>query len=240
MIVIPAIDLMDGRVVRLRRGNPETRIEYNAFGDPASVARLWEEQGAEYVQIIDLDAALGRGDNRRPVKEIVRELSIPCQVGGGIRDLEAAKGMLEAGVGRVIVGSMAFEQPGTICTLLEEYGRERMVVSLDHFEGEVLIHGWEAGTGLDIESALLHFSGLGVRRFLVTSVERDGTLEGPDLVTLRRITGNARILAAGGIGSLDDLVDLMGTGVEAAIVGKALYEGCFTLPEALSKTGCGE
>jgi len=239
MMIIPAIDLMEGRVVRLRRGKPETKIEYNMFGDPVSIARLWEEQGAEYVQIIDLDAALGRGSNRGLVRRIVRELDITCQVGGGIRTLNTARGMLEDGVGRLIVGSMAVENPDAVETLIEEYGEGRVAVSLDHLAGEVRIHGWKTGTGLDIDEALTQFSGRGVEWFLVTSVERDGTLEGPDLRTLRRIAGKNRIIAGGGIGSLDDLVDLRETRVDAAVVGRALYEGRFTLPQALSKIGRG-
>jgi phosphoribosylformimino-5-aminoimidazole carboxamide ribotide isomerase len=234
MIVIPAVDIMGGKVVRLTRGDPGTKKDYGRLGDPVSVTRLWEEQGAEWVHVIDLDAALGRGRNTATIMEILKETEAPCQIGGGIRSVDSAVKMLEAGVGRIIMGSMAIRSPETVETLIREYGSERIVVSLDHDGGEILINGWETRSGMDLERAMTKFKDLDIHRFLVTGVDRDGTLSGPDVEVFRKVAGKARIIAAGGIGSLKDILDLRETGVEAAVVGRALYEGRFTLPQAIS------
>ena len=234
MMVIPAVDIMGGKVVRLTRGDPDTKKDYGRLGDPVSVARLWVEQGAEWVHVIDLDAALGRGKNTVTIKEILKETEAPCQVGGGIRSSDAARGMLEAGAGRIILGSMAIRRPETIETLIGEYGTERIVVSLDHDRGEILINGWKTWSGRDLERAITKFKDLDVHRFLITGVDRDGTLSGPDVEALKKVAGKAHVLAAGGIGSLRDILELRETGVEAAVVGRALYEGRFTLSQAIS------
>jgi phosphoribosylformimino-5-aminoimidazole carboxamide ribotide isomerase len=234
MMLIPAVDIMGGKVVRLTRGDPGTKKDYDRFGDPVSVARLWKEQGAEWVHVIDLDAALGRGKNTVTIMEILKETEASCQVGGGIRSVDAAMKMLEAGVGRIILGSMAIRSPETIETLIGEYGSERIVVSLDHEGGEILINGWKTGSDLDLESAMTKFKDLNVHRFLVTGVDRDGTLLGPDVEVFKKLAGKANVIAAGGIGSLVDIQELRETGVEAAVVGRALYEGRFTLPQAIS------
>jgi phosphoribosylformimino-5-aminoimidazole carboxamide ribotide isomerase len=240
MIVIPAVDIMEGKVVRLTRGDPSIKKDYDRLGDPVSVARLWEEQGAEWVHVIDLDAALSRGRNTATIMEILKETDAPCQVGGGIRSVDAAVRMLEAGVGRIIIGSMAIRSPETVERLIGEYGSERIVVSLDHDGGKILINGWETGSGMDLERALTKFKDLDIHRFLITGVDRDGTLSGPDVVVFRKVAGKARVIAAGGIGSLGDILDLQETGVEAAVVGRALYEGRFTLPQAISSVIGGE
>jgi len=239
MMVIPAVDIMGGKVVRLTRGDPGTKKDYDRIGDPVSVTRLWEELGAEWVHVIDLDAALGRGKNTVTIMEILKETEAPCQVGGGIRSVDAAMRMLEAGVGRIILGSMAIRSPETVETLIREYGSERIVVSLDHEEGEILINGWETGSGLDLERAMTKFKDLDVHRFLVTGVDRDGTLSGPDVEVFKKMAGKARVIAAGGIGSLRDILQLRETGVEATVVGRALYEGRFTLPQAISSARGG-
>jgi phosphoribosylformimino-5-aminoimidazole carboxamide ribotide isomerase len=234
MIVIPAVDIMGGKVVRLTRGDPGTKKDYDRLGDPVSVALLWVEQGAEWVHLIDLDAALGIGKNTVKIKEILKETEAPCQVGGGIRSYDAARGMLEAGAGRIILGSMAMRDPETVETLIREYGAERIVVSLDYDGGEILINGWKTWTGLDLERAITKFKDLDVHRFLITGVERDGTLSGPDVEALKKVAGKAHVLAAGGNGSLRDILELREAGVEAAVVGRALYEEQFTLPQAIS------
>jgi phosphoribosylformimino-5-aminoimidazole carboxamide ribotide isomerase len=239
MIVIPAVDIMGGKVVRLTRGDPGTRKDYDRLGDPVSVARLWEEQGAEWVHVIDLDAALGRGENTSMIMKILKDTKTPCQVGGGIRSVDAAVKMLDAGVGRIIMSSMAIRSPETVEKLIREYGSERVVVSLDQNEGKILINGWETESGLDLERAMTKFIDLDVHRFLVTGVDRDGTLLGPDVEVFRNVAGKARVIAAGGIGSLRDILVLRETGVEATVVGRALYEGRFTLPQAISSVRGG-
>ena len=234
MIVIPAVDIMGGKVVRLTRGDPGTKKDYDRLGDPVSVTRLWVEQGAEWVHVIDLDAALGRGKNIETIREILKKTEAPCQVGGGIRSVDAARRTLEAGARRIILGSMAVRSPETVETLIGEYGSERIVVSLDYDGGEILINGWKTWSGLDLERAITKFKDLDVHRFLITGVERDGTLSGPDVKALKKVAGKARVLAAGGIGSLRDILELREAGVEAAVVGRALYEERFTLPQAIS------
>ena len=233
-MVIPAVDIMGGKVVRLTRGDPGTKKDYGRLGDPVFVARLWVEQGAEWVHVIDLDAALGRGKNTETIMEILKKTEAPCQVGGGIRSFDAARGMLEAGAGRIILGSMAIRSPETVETLIREYGSERIVISLDYDGGEILINGWKTWSGLDLDRAITKFKDLDVYRFLITGVERDGTLSGPDVKAIKKVAGKAHVLAAGGIGSLRDILELREAGVEAAVVGRALYEERFTLHQAIS------
>ncbi len=239
MMVIPAVDIMGGKVVRLTRGDPGTKKDYDMMGDPVSVSRFWEKLGAEWIHVVDLDAALGRGENTLTIMAILKEIERPCQVGGGIRSVDAARRMLGAGVGRIILGSMAIRSPEKVETLIREYGPERIVVSLDHRGGQIVLNGWGTGSGQNIESAMTKFTEIDVQRFLVTGVDKDGTLSGPDMEILRKVADKARVIAAGGIGSLRDILELRETGVEATVVGRALYEGRFTLPQAISSAGGG-
>lgn len=235
MEIIPALDLMAGGVVRLRKGELNAVSRYDHMGKPLMVAEEWQRQGARYLHIIDLDGAFDRGDNIETALEISRSLDIPVQFGGGIRDMEKAAMLLDSGVDRVIVGSLAVRQPEKVYELASEYRSDRVAVALDYRNGTVVYRGWTEGSDLKPSDALKDHMEGGVRVFLVTSTERDGTLEGPDTETLTELTGTskARVIAAGGIGSLKDLMKLQETGVEAAVVGRALYEDCFTLSEAL-------
>ncbi|MDP6048605.1 MAG: 1-(5-phosphoribosyl)-5-[(5-phosphoribosylamino)methylideneamino]imidazole-4-carboxamide isomerase [Candidatus Bathyarchaeota archaeon] len=233
MMVIPAIDIMDGQVVRLTQGDEESRINYGNSRSPLDVARHWVEEGAEYLHVIDLDATLGRGDNSGLVQEIVNDLSIPIQVGGGIRSLESAQTLLGKGVDRIILGSLAIKSPELVSGLCEENGKDRIVIALDHKQGIVLDKGWKESTGKPLCDALRDFISLGLRWFLITDTSRDGTLEGPDTETYSKVSRHASIIASGGVGSLGDIGTLLGTGVKAIVVGKALYEVVFTLPEAI-------
>ena len=233
MQLIPAIDIMDGGVVRLRRGDENAVTRYDAEGTPLELARLWREQGAEYLHLVDLDAALGRGSNREIVKAVIEDVGVPVQVGGGIRSLEYARGLLDLGAGRIVIGSIALEDPDSVAVLLDEYSGGRVVVALDHRLGAVLRRGWKMPTSWRLEAALGEFTAKGVEWFLVTDVDRDGAMEGPDLETYSLIQGEASIIASGGVMSLEDLLQLRETGVEAAVVGRALYEGRFTLAEAI-------
>jgi phosphoribosylformimino-5-aminoimidazole carboxamide ribotide isomerase len=234
MMVIPAIDIMDGQVVRLTKGDEEARINYGDSGSPLDTARRWRREGAEYLHVIDLDATLGRGDNRELIQAIIDDLQIPVQIGGGIRSLESARSLLDKGVARIILGSLAMKSPESMSNLREEYGGDRIVIALDHRRGIVLDKGWKGSTGRPLEEAMREFTDLGLKWFLITDTDRDGTLEGPDTETYAKLSGDASIIASGGVGALGDLGTLVGTGVEAVVVGKALYEGVFTLPEALS------
>jgi phosphoribosylformimino-5-aminoimidazole carboxamide ribotide isomerase len=235
MQVIPAIDLMNGEVVRLTRGDPKTKKTYRRLGDPLTVAKRWEKIGASMIHIIDLDAALGQGSNVATLMKILRVIDTPIQFGGGIRTKDIAQNILNLGVKRIILGSMAYNKPDIARILLKTYGKKRVAIALDNFEGQVMIRGWQSPTSMTIEEALLEFSKIGFDLFLVSSIERDGTLRGPDLAMLSKICSfeTISIIAAGGISNLEDLLSLKRIGVFGAVVGKALYEGKINLAEAL-------
>jgi phosphoribosylformimino-5-aminoimidazole carboxamide ribotide isomerase len=235
MKVIPAIDLMKGKVVRLSRGDPATAKVYDQWGTPVQVALKWTAEGAERLHIIDLDAAFGIGNNIPVIKEIAEAAALPIQVGGGIRTVEAAEKILYAGIRYVILGSLAFSEPNAIPRIRGKFGLESMIVALDNKDGKVMVEGWKTGTGFTMWEALEKFVKLGVTTFLITSISQDGMLRGPDLETLSEACTypGVNVIAAGGIGSLGDLVALKQVGVEGVVLGKALYEGRFTLKEAI-------
>lgn len=234
MEIIPAVDIMQKKVVRLVRGDPKHIKSYEYLGKPLSVAKRWEEEGARIIHIVDLDSALGFGNNLKVIEEIVKNLKIPIHIGGGIRSLRVARALLNKEINRVILGSLALREPTIIKVLLEEFGVDRIIVALDNIKGIVMIHGWKTSTDVNLDEALKLFSKLGVEYFLVTSVVHDGTLSGPDLKSLSNIClPHFKIIAAGGINSLQDLVALKKLGVWGIVVGKALYEGNFSLNEAL-------
>jgi len=234
--LIPSIDIMKGKVVRLERGDPSTQKRYERLGTPLAVALQWEAEGAKRIHVVDLDAALGLGSNTSMITEIVHSTSTPIQVGGGIRTVEAARSLFKEGVDRVVLGSMAFENPVSLVTLLREYGPNHVVVALDHIDGRVVVHGWKKSVQLDVDEALETVMAKGVRICLVTSVDRDGLLQGPDIGTLSRLTrhGEAELLASGGVACIEDLDRLKKVGVRGVIIGKALCEGVFTLQGALN------
>jgi phosphoribosylformimino-5-aminoimidazole carboxamide ribotide isomerase len=233
--VIPAIDLMSGKVVRLTKGDPTQAKFYDKMGSPVEAAKKWQAEGADRLHIIDLDAAFGKPDNLNVVAEISKATGLPIQVGGGIRSVEAAKRLLSAGIKYVILGSLALKDPSAVTKLQEKFSPDRVIVALDNKEGKVMVEGWTNATTVNLTEALDAYMKLGVESFLITSITRDGTLSGPDLETLGAICRrtDAWVIAAGGIGNLTDLVALKGVGAKAAVVGKALYEGRFTLKEAI-------
>jgi len=236
MQVIPALDIMDGRVVRLTRGVPETMKLYGT-DSPLETAWRWAGEGAKLIHVVDLDAALCRGSNRAQILELVESLDVETQVGGGIRGREEAATLLDAGVYRVVLGSYALSNPVEAAGLLGEYGSERVAVALDHRDGRVLVKGWTETTGRHLTDALRTYIDLGFMWFLVTDADRDGALSGPDVETYRSITGDASIIASGGVSQLEDLVKLRESGAAAVVVGKALYEGRFTYRKAVSIVG---
>ncbi len=237
MEVIPAVDIMKGRVVRLVRGEPVSVKSYESLGDPVSIAKKWKAEGAQTVHIVDLDAALSFGNNATVIKEVVSSAKVLTQVGGGIRSLEAARAFLDMGVERVVLGSLAFSDQSTVRTLLNEYGENRIMVALDHLNGAVMVKGWTSSTNMAVDKAMSIFSGIGARFFLATSVERDGTMTGPDLDTLKRLSLlNAGVMAAGGIRNIEDILALKHLGLLGVVIGKALYEGQISLKEALKIT----
>lgn len=262
MQLIPAIDLMNGKIVRLTRGEAKTAKFYHQFGTPLEAAERWRDEGARKLHIIDLDAAFGNVNNYPVIGEIARNISLPIQVGGGIRSVKTAMKLLKMRVSQVILGTVAFTKTEVIGQIQKESGAESVIVSLDHVNEYVKTFGWTKSKGhieldttanrrkttrkkitvvkkISVTDALEKFTKLGVHRFLITSIVQDGMLSGPDLKTLSEAVkfSNAKIIAAGGIGSINDLSALKRVGVEGAVIGKALYEGRFTLKEALKTVG---
>jgi phosphoribosylformimino-5-aminoimidazole carboxamide ribotide isomerase len=237
--LIPAIDLMNGKIVRLSRGDPKKAKVYDQFGEPVETAKKWKEEGATKLHIIDLDAAFGTGDNLSVIAEITESVELPIQVGGGIRKIETAQKLLTMGINQVILGALAFSDPKAITRIQKTCGSETVIVALDNRNCKIMVEGWKTATTLGVREALEKFTALGVKTFLITSITKDGTLSGPDIDTLSeaRRFQNVEIIAAGGIGSLNDLVALKRVGVEGVVIGKALYEGRFTLKEALKSVG---
>ncbi|MHA1734134.1 MAG: 1-(5-phosphoribosyl)-5-[(5-phosphoribosylamino)methylideneamino]imidazole-4-carboxamide isomerase [Promethearchaeota archaeon] len=230
--IIPAVDLRNGKCARLVRGKAGTEKYY---GDPVEALHDWENRGAERVHVIDLDATLGLGDNLELIRTLVEGSTAKIQVGGGIRTIERAVELVGAGVDRVIVGTMAVKHPEKVGELSEAVGSEHVVVALDHVGGKIAIKGWTETTELDAFEFARELEGLGAGFVLMTSVEGDGTFQGPDLESTRRMVRETSIpvIAAGGIGSLDDVVALREAGVAGVVIGKALYENKFTLEDAL-------
>ena len=240
MQLIPAIDLMNGKIVRLTRGEAKTAKFYeNLFGTPVEAAQRWRDEGAGKLHIIDLDAAFALGNNHAVIVEVAKNVKLPIQVGGGIRNYETAEKLFQTGITQIILGALAFNDPSAIGKIQKKFGAESVIVALDNKEGLIMVEGWKTATAMTVEDALEKYTALGVRRFLITSIAQDGMLTGPDLQTLSQATlyPNAKIVAAGGIGSIGDLAALKEIGVEGAVIGKALYEGRFTLKEAIQKIG---
>jgi len=235
MQVIPAIDLMKGKVVRLSRGDPETAKVYDQWGTPVQVAMKWKSQGAERLHIIDLDAAFGKGNNTPTIADITNASALPVQVGGGIRTASSAEELLKMGVDYVILGALAFSDPQAIPQIQKKFGSDSVIVALDNKDGKVMVEGWKTATSFTLAEALKKFADLKVKTFLITSIAKDGMLQGPDLETLSEACkySGVEVIAAGGIGGLNDLVALKRVGVAGAVIGKALYEGKFTLKEAI-------
>jgi phosphoribosylformimino-5-aminoimidazole carboxamide ribotide isomerase len=231
--VLPAIDILLGRVVRLRRGDPSTSMNVSEDLNPQVVATKWIEEGAERLHIIDLDAALGQGSNEAVIKDIIKKSKVPIQVGGGLRSQEKIRNILTYGADRIIIGTLALERPFEITELIEEYGKERIIIALDHKKGFITINGWKKRSHANLFDTFKRFKDLGFNRFLITDVDRDGEMTGPDIVTYRRLAHQAKVIASGGVHSLSDLKELKECGVEATVIGKALYSKSFTLKEAM-------
>jgi glutamine amidotransferase len=227
-------------VVRLTKGKAETAKCYESqFGTPLEAAERWCDESAGKLHIIDLDAAFGIGDNRTVIAQIAKNISLPIQVGGGIRSYETAEKLLKVGVAQVILGSLAFSDPSVIDKIQKRFGYDSAIVALDNSDGHIMVEGWQTATAMTVDQALEKYSLLGVHDFLITSIAQDGMLTGPDLQTLSSaiLYPEAKIIAAGGIGSIGDLAALKQIGCSGAVIGKALYEGRFTLKEALQKIG---
>jgi phosphoribosylformimino-5-aminoimidazole carboxamide ribotide isomerase len=234
--LIPAIDLLGGRVVRLSRGAYDAVTTYG--DDPVAVARGFEAAGAPRIHIVDLDAAReGRALQAEVIASIVAAVDVPCQVAGGIRDADAVAAGLRAGADRLVLGSALISSPLLARTLTERYGPDRLVAALDVRDGQALGDGWvEGARGAEVMELAQSLAERGVRWFAVTAIARDGQMSGPDyelLEAVRAAVPGAAIIASGGVSSLTDIRELAARGFDAAITGRALYEGAFTLMEGL-------
>jgi phosphoribosylformimino-5-aminoimidazole carboxamide ribotide isomerase len=235
MILLPAIDILGGKAVRLRRGDFEESTTYDE--DPLRSAERWVRDGARALHVVDLDGARsGEPANLEHVKRIVQSLEVPVQVGGGLRSVEAVDEAIDAGATRVVVGTAAYRDVDFLDEILATHG-DRVVVSVDARDGRLAAGGWLEQTEIPDEEVIRRLGDRGVRRFVYSSIERDGMLAGPDLDAARRIARAVRgsFVYSGGVSSLEDLralVALRQVNLAGAIVGKALYEGRFGVAEA--------
>lgn len=231
-LVIPAIDIRDGRCVRLHQGSYDEETVY--FDDPVKMAKLWRIQNARTLHVVDLDAARGDADNNREViREMCESLDIPLQLGGGIRTMEQIEETLAMGVYRVILGTAAVRNPDLVERAIERFSPSRIVVSIDARDGEIRVEGWTEGSGVDAVEFAKEMASRGVRRVVYTDISRDGTMQGPNIDAYRNLgqeVSNLRITASGGVGDYEDLLSIQALkpyGVDSVIVGTALYENRF-------------
>ena len=238
MLILPAIDLRQGRCVRLLQGREQDETVYDH--DPVAVAERFATTGAQRLHLVDLDGAFrGQGANLASIQEIVRRIRIPVQVGGGLRTREDVRRMLDLGVASVIIGTMAVKHPQELETALQEQPGEQLILGIDSLNRKVAVEGWQEGTELDDTEFAKHWRERGVQRVVFTDIARDGMLTGPNLDALRDMgqrTG-LKVTASGGVSSAEDLVqlrELAADGVDQVIIGKAIYEGRVNLAEVLS------
>ena len=238
ILIIPAIDLRDGRCVRLTQGRKDNATVYD--GDPIEIARSYGASGARMIHIVDLDGAFSNPNsrNRQVLCEIISRIGIPLQFGGGLRSLEDVAQVIELGVARVVIGTLAVEAPKTLDQALRLFGADRVAVGIDARSGQVLTRGWEKEEQISALELAQRAAALGVERIIYTDVARDGMLTGVNVeqtCIIARESG-LRVTASGGVSSLEDIKRLRSVsecGIDSVIVGKALYEGRFTLKEAL-------
>jgi phosphoribosylformimino-5-aminoimidazole carboxamide ribotide isomerase len=221
MKVMVAVDIMGGSVVRLVKGDPANKVAYS--NDPLETAKNWEVVGADMLHVVDLDAAFSSGSNFELVAKIAEAVSIPVQVAGGIRSLEKAEEMLSI-ASKVVIGTMAYSEPEVIRKLVKK-NVSRIVISIDQIDGMVMVKGWRESTGTTVADAISQFHAIGIDEFLLTSIDRDGTLQGPDIKTLSEAAVSARIIASGGIASIEDVIRIRSAGCSSVIIGKAIYDG---------------
>ncbi|HIH35189.1 MAG TPA: 1-(5-phosphoribosyl)-5-[(5-phosphoribosylamino)methylideneamino]imidazole-4-carboxamide isomerase [Methanosphaera sp.] len=233
MIIIPAVDLKNGKCVQLVQGEPGT--EQVIIDNPDDVAMQWVQKGAKRLHIVDLDGALGSGENLNIVKKIIEKSEVPIQMGGGIRTMDDARALLDAGVSTVILGTMAIKNPEYIEQLSKEYGSERICVSLDSKENKVVTHGWTEFTDKSPVEYAKIFEQKGAGSILFTNVDVEGLLNGVDLKPVRELLNNLSIpvIYSGGITSLDDLKVLSQLGTDYVVIGSALYKGLINFEDTL-------
>jgi phosphoribosylformimino-5-aminoimidazole carboxamide ribotide isomerase len=228
----PAVDVQGGRVVRLRQGVADQATAY--ADDPLAIARSFARDGARWVHFVDLDRAFGRGENRDLARRFLNAATIPVQVGGGLRTEDAIQEMLDWGATRVVIGTKAATDPALVDTLLARHGPERLAIGIDAKAGQVAVRGWTEVFDLTTADLAQRVRKQGARTVIYTDVARDGMLTGPDVKGASALAQyGLDVIASGGVSSLEDLRGVRAAGLAGAIVGRALYEGRFTLVEAL-------
>lgn len=236
MQLYPAIDIKGGQCVRLKQGLFDNVKVYS--NTPADMAKRWVDQGATFLHLVDLDGALaGKSVNEPVIRSIVEAVSVPVQIGGGIRTKEAIGSMLELGVTRVIIGTKAVENPEFIREVIGEFDAEHIVVGVDAKDGMVAIEGWEKVSTLSASDLCMQMKEYGVRHIVYTDISKDGMLSGPNVAYTKKLTEETGmdIIASGGVSCMEDLEELYAEGIRGAIIGKALYENRVNLKEAVSK-----
>ena len=234
MLIIPVVDVMQRKCVRLIQGDPTRSKVY--FDDPVEAANQWVKQGAQLIHLVDLDAAIGIGQNTETLEKIIRSVQVKTQIGGGIRNLKKAEELLKLGASRVIFGTTCILNSKVLEEAVQRFGSTRVVAAIDATTGgKVTFHGWKTRSEVDYLDLACSVEAVGVGTMIFTSVSADGTLKGPAIEQIRKVVSTVRIpvIASGGIGSLKDLVSVAQTGVKGAIVGTALYEKKFTLKKAV-------
>ena len=231
MKIIPAIDLMEGKVVRLYKGDPNKKTVYSE--NPLEVAKKWESAGADMIHLVDLDATLGSGSNFDLLKNIVKSVKIPVQVAGGFRNEKIIEEALKFAT-RVVIGTLAFKDKTVLDRLLTTYGNEKLVISVDHNDGLIAVNGWQETTKTPLIDAVNDFKKMGFSEYLSTSIVRDGTLQGPDLEPLKRINeiDGVNLIVSGGISNIGDVIKAKKLNPFGVILGKALYENQVTIEGA--------
>jgi len=231
---MPAVDLMQGKCVRLVKGDPTKMKVY--FDNPVEAASRWADQGAKLIHLVDLDAAIGIGQNIETIGKIIKNVPVKTQVGGGIRTLETIEKLFRLGASKVIFGTSCILNSTLLEEAVQRFGSERVAAAVDTMKmGKVAFHGWKTKSEVNYLDLARSVELMGVGTIIFTSVSVDGTLKGPPIEQIRRVVSAVRtsVVASGGIGSLRDLVKVARTGVEGAIVGTALYEEKFTLKQAM-------
>ena len=233
MKVIPAIDLMDGQVVRLFKGDPAQKTIYS--DDPIGIAKKWEADGADMLHVVDLDATLSLGNNREIIKKIVSAVSIPVEVAGGLRSESLILEMAQI-ANRIVIGTLAFKEPELLQKILSTLGKEKIVISVDHKDGYIVTHGWQTTTDVSLIDSMREFLAVGFSEFLLTNVNKDGTLQGPDLEFLESACqlNGANVISSGGIYSVSDIVPVKEKHAWGVILGKALYDGKISISESVA------
>ncbi len=235
MELYPAVDVQGGRVVRLRQGEAQRATAYAE--DPVAVAQAFAHEGARWVHFVDLDRAFGNGDNRELARRLLHAAAVKVQVGGGLRTEEAIVEMFDWGAARVVIGTKAATDPALVERLLRRHGADRLAVGIDARDGRVTVRGWTEVFDLTPRELAERVRGQGARTVIYTDVRRDGMLGGPDIAGARGIAAvGLDVIVSGGVASLDDLRTARAAGLAGAVVGRALYEGRFTLTEALQCT----